>query len=108
MSAGSRGVCDGRRIVLKRISGASLREKSQVRRKTPRAAAREEYKFSLMQSDEGAQLKKENGLSIAYDKSLNFAREVWNVKTLVQTCDTPQLGKRITYICFFKIIYKIK
>jgi len=35
-----------------------------------------EYKFSLMQSDKGAQLEKENGLSLAYGKSLNFAWKV--------------------------------
>lgn len=60
--------------------GASLREKSQVRGKGEHPVlpqvVRKEYKFSLMQSVEGAQLEKENGLSIAYDKSLNFASEV--------------------------------
>lgn len=45
---------------------------------------RKEYKFSLMQSDDDAQLKKENGLSIAYGISLNFAWEVWNVSTQIR------------------------
>lgn len=30
-----------------------------------------------MQSSEGAQIKKRNGLSIAYAESLNFARGWW-------------------------------
>lgn len=76
VSSGERQIRDEWRAVLERIAERLFEKNFKCEGKGSHPVlpqvVREEYKFSLMQSDKGARLKKENGLSIA-GKFLNFA-----------------------------------